>query len=109
MLELDEYYSLTGYASRFSSEPERLIDLYVSQKSTAAMIAVLERKHGTSFREDSIDILYRRAENDEVTPIRHFIAITGCQSITVENGEVMADIAVYNDFVAYLTASGINS
>ena len=110
MFDLDDFYSLTSYASRFLKDPDAFITLYFSQKSTAAAVAACEMKSGdgSSVRQDMLPVLFERAERDEMTTAREFIALTGCGCVSVDDGEVSADIAIYNDFVAYLTATGIN-
>ena len=61
-----------------------------------------------SFRFDALPELYARADRDETTAAHEFVALTGCRCISVSDGDVSADISIYNDFVAYLTAKGIN-
>ena len=62
MFDLDDFYSLTSYASRFLKDPDAFITLYFSQKSTAAAVAACEMKSGDgSFRHDMLPVLFERA------------------------------------------------
>ena len=107
--DYDDFYSLTAYARRFIKTPMREIEGWLSQRSTVAMITDWERRNGNeSFRESSVPYLFERADRDEVITVPDFIALTSCQGIAMDGDEVIADISIYNDFVAFLTARGIN-
>ena len=109
MFDLDDFYSLTRYAARFTADSDTQVTLYLSQKSTAAAVAACEMRGGDgSFRFDALPELYARADRDETTAAHEFVALTGCRCISISDGDVSADISIYNDFVAYLTAKGIN-
>lgn len=110
MFDYDDFYSLTRYASRFVRNPGDVISAYLSQRSTAVAVAALEMKEGNgSFRQSALEELFRRADADEMTTAHEFVLLTGCSCIMEADGEVVADLAIYNDFVAYLTASGVNT
>ncbi len=107
--DYDDYYSLSAYARRFVRDPFRQIEGWLSQRSTVAMITDWERRNGNeSFRESSVPYLFERADRDEVITVPDFIALTSCQGLALDGDEVIADISIYNDFVAFLTARGIN-
>ena len=107
--DYDDYYSLTGYARRFVRDPMREIDGWLSQKSTIAAIADWEMRNGNEhFRSEQIPFLFERIGKDEVVSIEDLIAMTACQGIAMDGEEVIADIDIFNDFVAFLTARGIN-
>ena len=106
--DYDDYYSLTGYARRFVRNPMREIDGWLSQKSTIAAIADWEMRNGNEhFRSDQIPFLFERVEKDEVVTIEDLVAMTACQGIALDGEEVIADIDIFNDFVAFLTARGV--
>ena len=52
--------------------------------------------------------LFGKADRDEIITVPDFIALTSCQGLALNGGDVIADIDIYNDFVAYLTVKGIN-
>ena len=107
--DYDDYYSLTAYCRRFIRTPMREIEGWLSQRSTVAAIALWEKRNGNdSFRESSIPYLFEKANRDEVITVSDFIALTSCQGLALDGEEVIADIDIYNDFVAFLTARGIN-
>ena len=107
--DYDDYYSLTAYARRFVRDPMRQIEFWLSQRSTVAAITDWERRNGNeSFRESSVDYLFQKADRDEIITVPDLIALTSCQGLALDGDEVIADIDLYNDFVAYLTAKGIN-
>ena len=107
--DYDDYYSLTAYCRRFIRTPMREIEGWLSQKSTVAAIVDWEKRNGNeSFRESSIPYLFERAERDEVITVPDFIALTSGQGLALDGEEVIADIDIYNDFVAFLTARGVN-
>ena len=107
--DYDDYYSLTAYAGRFVKEPMRQIEYWLSQRSTVAAITAWERRNGNeSFRESSVEYLFGKADRDEIITVPDFIALTSCQGLALNGGDVIADIDIYNDFVAYLTVKGIN-
>ncbi len=107
--DYDDFYSLTGYARRFVRDPMREIDGWLSQKSTIAAITDWERRNGNgSFRDNQVPYLFERAERDEVLTVEDFIALTSCQGLAMDGEEVIADIDIFNDFVAFLTARGVN-
>lgn len=107
--DYDDYYSLTAYARRFVRDPMRQIEGWLSQRSTIAAVADWENRNGNeSFRSGNIPYLFERADKDEVITVPDFIALTSCQGLAMDGEEVIADIALYNDFVSFLTARGIN-
>ncbi len=107
--DYDDYYSLTGYARRFVKNPMKEIDGWLSQKSTVAAIANWESRHGNdSFRADQIPYLFERIDKDDILSPDDFIALTECRSLALDGEEVIGDIEIFNDFVAFLTARGIN-
>ena len=107
--DYDDYYSLTGYARRLVKNTVREIDGWLSQKSTIAAIADWERRNGNEhFRHEQIPFLFEKIEKDEVITVEDLIALTACQGIAMDGEEVIADIDIFNDFVAFLTARGIN-
>ncbi len=90
-------------------EPMRQIEYWLSQRSTVAAITAWERRNGNeSFRESSVEYLFGKADRDEIITVPDFIALTSCQGLALNGGDVIADIDIYNDFVAYLTVKGIN-
>ena len=107
--DYDDYYSLTAYAGRFVREPMRQIEYWLSQRSTVAAITAWEKRNGNeSFRDSAVEYLFGKADRDEIITVPDFIALTSCQGLALNGGDVIADIDIYNDFVAYLTVKGIN-
>ena len=111
MQDLDDYYSLTGYAARFVRNPELEVSLYLSERSTLIMIELWEEGHGNSaFRYDQMEYALDAVSRDEMIEPQHLIALLSLSCIAIgDSGDVIADLDIYNDFVAFLTARGINS
>ena len=108
--DLDDYNSLTAYAARFVLNHEDLVKLWLSQRSTMVAIAVREQAIGNeAFNLKSLDYLFSLVDEDSLVTVKDFVTLTGAVSILEEDGQVAADDVVFNDFVAYLTALGINT
>ena len=87
----------------------REIDGWLSQRSTIAAIADWEKRNGNErFRQEQIPFLFEKVDKDEVITVEDLIAMTGCLGIALDGEEVIADIDIFNDFVAFLTARGVN-
>lgn len=107
--DLDDYNSLSAYAARFVRNYDEVIELWLSQRSTMVAIAVREMAIGnTAFRMSVLDYLFSLVDQDQLVMVQDFIDMTGAVSIVYDNGQVAADDVIFNDFVAYLTATGIN-
>ena len=96
------------YADDESRYEMKLKEAFVS-RSGFVMVQHLKHPDGNEhFRSDQIPFLFERVEKDEVVTIEDLVAMTACQGIALDGEEVIADIDIFNDFVAFLTARGVN-
>ena len=104
--DFDDYYSLSEYASRFVSNPEKYISLWISQVSVLSRIELWEVSHGNAlFRKDTLPLFIAKIENDELLDLNEVISALSLTSILIEDGEVFADKSIYYDFVGFLLSS----
>lgn len=106
--DYDDYYSLSEYASRFTSDPYRYIVLWLSQVSVLSRIELWEERHGNSlFRHESMGALVEKVDRDELLEPQVVIDTLSLSSMFIENGNLYADIDIYYDFAGYLVQKGI--
>ncbi|MBO5770845.1 MAG: hypothetical protein J6R23_06295 [Spirochaetales bacterium] len=107
--DLDDYYSLTEYVSRFSSKAEVNIALWLSQISTLSIIELWETSNGNSeFRKENVPFFLDKIENDELLDIDQVISALNITGIVRDGIQILASQSLYYDFVSYLTQKRIN-
>lgn len=107
-MDFDDYYSLTEYASRFTSDADRYITLWFSQISVLTRIQLWERENNSElFRDSLIELYVSRLENDELLDIEEVSKELSLESIFVEDGNVFAFRDIYYDFVGFLLSVGV--
>lgn len=107
--DYDDYYSLTDYAGRFVQDPEECVDAYFSRIATMNLIMVWEQDRGNElFRRSQVEMLCEEIRQGEEKSAEEVLERTNTLSFYMENKKVIADLSIYNDFVAYLLINGIN-
>lgn len=108
--DYDDYYALDDYAARFLSDVDDTLKVYFNQVSTMNLITLWEMKNGNDlFRPDVMEEICNEIRNGhefEPSEIRDRCNIL---SYFLEDGKIMADLDVYNDFVAFLGRYRINT
>ena len=108
--DYDDYYTLDDYAARFVSDIKDTINVYFNQVSTMNLITLWEMRNGNDlFSPGEMELLCDEIRSGkEFTPdeIR-----TRCNILSyfIEDGKVVADLDVYNEFVAFLGRYRINT
>lgn len=103
--DYDEYYSLESYASRFVSDPEEVVKVYLASKSALANLALSEKAEGNDFFRQ--EMLERIAEEGSEIGAKELIERTNSLLLYVENDQVFAHRRVYNDFVGFLFENNV--
>lgn len=110
--DYDDYYSLLSYASRFVSDPEDVVRAYFERSSSINNLMLWELSHeNEAFRKSLLEEALKKIaeEGDAECDMLELIKLSNAAGVLFEDGDISADIAIYNDFVAYLTENGINS
>ena len=108
--DYDEYFTLDDYAARFVSDVSDTLKVYFSQVSTMNLITLWEMRNGNElFSPSEMERIC-----DEIRAGHEFSPEeirTRCNllSFFIEDGKVVADLDVYNDFVAFLGRYRINT
>ena len=98
--DYDEYYSLTEYAARFSSDPDKVVSVYFRSRGALNNLLLSEVKVGNDlFRKDVLSGFAERGEDFE---IKDLIDATNSLLVFEEREEVFAHLFIYNDFIAFL-------
>ena len=104
--DYDEYYSLESYASRFVSDPEEVVKVYLASKSALANLALSEKAEGNDlFRHEMLERII--AEEGSEIGAKEWIDRTNSLLLYVENDQVFAHRRVYNDFVGFLFENNV--
>ena len=107
--DYDDYYSLTSYASRFTRDPDKEISAWLSQRSTLNAIIIWEKAFGDDCCTDqSVAEVLDAVDSYELINAQYVVSLLSLRCMFLAEGEVFADLSLYNDFVAYLTSAGIN-
>lgn len=108
--DYDDYYSLTEYASRFSTNPMKLVAGWISQVSTLSIIELWERSHeNDGFRGSLMETYINKVEEDDILDPMEVIPALGLGGLTVSENSIVGSVELYYDFVMYITAQGINT
>lgn len=103
--DYDEYYSLESYASRFVSDPEEVVKVYLASKGALANLALSEKAEGNDlFRHEMLERI--AGEGSEIGA-KELIERTNSLLLYVENDQVFAHRRVYNDFVGFLFENNV--
>lgn len=107
MLNPEDFYNLTSYASRFTQDPDRLVALYFSEVTVINRIELLEEANNPLFLKSKVSEIVKDIENDEVINPLYLIKELSLSSVESREDGIYADLSIYTDFVAYLMLSGI--
>lgn len=108
-IDYDEYYSLKSYAERFVSDAEDVINIYFSRPTTLNLITLWEKRNNEAFLLPVAEEYHKRALAGFEFSLSELISRLNLKSVFIDNGDVMAHIDIYNDFVAFLTENGVNT
>lgn len=107
-MDLDDYFSLTEYASRFTSDADKYITLWFSQISVLSRIELWEKRVGNMlFRESLVELYVNRIENDELLDVEQVFTELGLESLFVEDGIIYGHRDIYYDFVGFIMSIGL--
>ncbi len=110
--DYDNYYSLLSYASRFVSDPEDVVRSYFERSSSINNLVLWELSHENgAFKKSLLEEALKKMDEESVAgyDMLELIRLSNASGVLFADGDISADIAIYNDFVAYLTENGINS
>lgn len=107
--EYDDYYCLDDYAARFVGNPEQVVDAYFSLISTINLLMTVEKRIGNDLASYAqFESIASEIAEGGLKSAKEVLLRCNPIGFFVENGKVVADVDIYNDFVAYLTMNGIN-
>ena len=107
--DYDDYYTLDDYASRFVSDASATIKVYFNNVSTMNLITLWELNHGNElFSSKEMEMVCNEIRSDRYLEPSDIHDRCNILSYFIEEGKVVADLDVYNDFVAFLSRYRIN-